>query len=90
MPRLMRQFRLELAARLFETLLLPIEVSKAEVGFGLQRRCFHRGFELRGRLLGLVGGIQHVAQKHVDRRGIRVLGEQKPEFTNRILVLSRP
>src|ERR1039458_2701813 len=88
MSRLMRQLRLELAARLFETLLFPIQVSKAEVDFGLQRRCFYRGFELRRRLLGWVGGVEHVAQKHVNRSGIRVPGEQKPEFTNRILVRS--
>ena len=85
--RLIRQFRLELAAGVFVPLLLPIEVSKTEVNLRLARRGFHRSFKLRRRLVFLVCRIEHFAQQHVNGRGIRILGQQKPELIDRALVL---
>jgi hypothetical protein len=84
---LISQFCLKFAAGVLVTLPLPIEVGKTEVNLGLARRGFHRSFELRRCLVFLVCRIEHFAQQHVNGRGIRVLGQQKPELIDRALIL---
>ena len=48
------QLCFELAARFGMSLLFPVEVTQAEVGFGRYGGRFHRGFELSGGFLGPV------------------------------------
>ena len=88
--RLIGQLRLELAARIVVALLLPVDVAQTEVDLGLAGPGFRRGFELRGGLLGLVGCVEHLAQQHVDGRGVRVLGEQEAELGDGLRILLRP
>ena len=72
---------------LLVALLLPIQITQPEVGVGWHGRCFYRGLELRRRGLRPVGGVERLAQKDVNRRGIRVFRKQKLEFAQGFRIL---
>src|ERR1039457_7289172 len=71
--RLTGQFHFELTSGFHVSPLLPVKVAEAEVGIGRHSRCLYCGLKLRSRGLLSVGCVEHLAQKDVNRRGIRVL-----------------
>ena len=59
--RLAGQFGFELTAGFLVALLLPVEVTQAEMGVWRHRRGLYRSLELRGGRLHLVGRVERLA-----------------------------